>query len=472
MSKLNPRPAVAIVAISLSAITFNTAANAQDKEPVPDSPAIEQRVDAMIAKLTLEQKIDLIGGEDSMFIRAVPEINFPRLKMSDGPYGVRTWGPDTAYAAGIGLAASWDPELVRRTGVAIAQDARARGVNFLLAPGVNIYRSPMNGRNFEYFGEDPYLSARTVVPYIEGVQSQGVIATVKHYALNNQEWDRHNASSDADERTIREIYLPAFEAAVREANVGAVMNSYNLVNGVHATQNPCLNLQVLKKEWGFNGILMSDWDATYDGVAAANDGLDLEMPHGTFMNRKTLLPAVQSGQVSQATIDDKVRRIFRTAIRFGFLDRDQLDLNFPLFNQNGRQVALDDARENIVLLKNAGGLLPLDPSRVHTVALLGPNAWPAVPGGGGSSTVTAYEPVSLLAGMSNLLGGRVNVLYARGIPTANEIFEETRFNDSDNKPATNQYAWTVRVETYDSPDFSGTPEVHMVPHISQWTPGQ
>ncbi|HEY0795708.1 MAG TPA: glycoside hydrolase family 3 C-terminal domain-containing protein [Acidisarcina sp.] len=472
MPSLNLRPAAAIVFIGLSVLTVTAACRAQDKGPVPDSPAIEQRVDAMIAKLTLEQKIDLIGGQDSMFIRAIPEINFPRLKMSDGPYGVRTWGPDTAYGAGIGLAASWDPELVRRTGESIAQDAHARGVHFLLAPGVNIYRAPMNGRNFEYFGEDPYLSAHTTVPYIEGVQSQGVIATVKHYALNNQEWDRHNASSDADERTIRELYLPAFEAAVKVAHVGAVMNSYNLINGVHATQSPFLNLQVLKKEWGFDGILMSDWDATYDGVAAANNGLDLEMPDAKFMNRKTLLPAVQSGQVTQATIDEKVRRIFRTAIRFGFLDHDQLDPSVPLYNQQGRQVALDDSRESIVLLKNEGNLLPLDPATIHTVAVLGPNAWPAVPGAGGSSTVTPYDAVSLLTGMSNQLGGKVNVLYARGLPTEEEIFRGTQFSDGDGKSTTNPWQPTVKVETFDNASFTGPAETRSMPRIAQWTPAE
>ncbi len=169
----------------------------------------------MIAKLTLQQKLELIGGEHDMFIRAEPAAGFPRLKMSDGPMGVRTWGPDIAYAGGIALAAIWDPELAREMGVSIGDDARARGVNFLLAPGVDIYRAPMNGRNFEYFGEDPFLAAHTAVSYIEGVQSQGVIATVKHFAANDEEYDRHNVSSDLDERTLREIDLPVFEAAVK-----------------------------------------------------------------------------------------------------------------------------------------------------------------------------------------------------------------------------------------------------------------
>lgn len=444
--------------------------------PVPDSPAIEKRVDAMIARLTLQQKLELIGGEDSMFIRAEPAAGFPRLKMSDGPMGVRTWGPDTAYAGGIALAASWDPALVREMGVSIGDDARARGVNFLLGPAVDIYRAPMNGRSFEYFGEDPYLSAHTAVPYIEGVQSQGVVATVKHFALNNEEYDRHNVSSDIDERTMREIYLPAFEAAVKVAHVGAVMNSYNLINGVHATQNHHLNIDILKNGWGFNGILMSDWDATYSAVGAANNGLDLGMPSGKFMNPKNLLPAVKDGQVSEATIDDKVRRIFRTAIRFGFLDRDQTDLNIPDYTQMGRRVALQEALESITLLKNQGHVLPLNANEVHTIAVFGPDAWPAVPGAGGSSHVTPCEASSIMTGLSDYLGKRVKVLYARGLPSLQDIFTGTRFVDKNGKPGAPWFeSKAVKVETFDNPNFSGTPQVTYVPVIAsfkseEWTP--
>src|SRR5918997_1334961 len=240
--------------------------------------------------------------------------------MADGPNGVRHYGPATTMPSGIALAATWNPQLAERVGTEIARDARAKGVHFLLGPGVNIYRAPMNGRNFEYFGEDPFLAARTTVGYIRGVQSQGVAATVKHYAGNNSEFDRHKTDSVIDERALREIYLPAFEAAVREARVAAVMDSYNLVNGVHASQHGRLNNEVMKREWGFDGVIMSDWDGTYDAVGAANGGLDLEMPSGKHMNRANLLPAVESGKVSVATIDDKVRRILRAAARSGWLD--------------------------------------------------------------------------------------------------------------------------------------------------------
>ncbi|HWF66664.1 MAG TPA: glycoside hydrolase family 3 N-terminal domain-containing protein, partial [Acidobacteriaceae bacterium] len=255
----------ALLLLLSSAVFASTAVLAQsvsqstNQTPHPITPAMEQKVDAMVKKLTLDEKIALIGGEDGMFIRAEPSIGFPRLKMSDGPMGVRTWGPSTAYAAGIGLAASWDTSLAKEVGIGIGEDARARGVNFLLGPGVDIYRMPLNGRNFEYFGEDPYLDARITVGYIDGVQSQGVSATVKHFALNDSEFDRNDENSIADERTMREIYFPAFEAAVKDAHVGAIMDSYNLVNGEHSTQNNFMNIQVLRKDWGFRGILMSDW---------------------------------------------------------------------------------------------------------------------------------------------------------------------------------------------------------------------
>jgi len=292
--------------------------------PSATTPAVEGRVDALLKQLSLEEKIDLIGGVHDFYIREIKHIGLPALKMADGPFGVRNYGPSTTFG-GIGLAATWDPELVGRIGAVIGQDARARGVHFMLGPGVNISRSPLCGRNFEYFGEDPFLASRTAVAYITGMQSQGVSATIKHFMGNNQEFLRHDGDSIIDERTMREIYLPTFEAAVKEAHVGAIMDSYNLINGQHATQDGSLNNLIAKKEWGFEGIVMSDWDATYDGVAAANGGLDLEMPSPKFMNRTTLLPAVKEGSVSEATIDDKVRRILRTAIRFGWLDREQAD---------------------------------------------------------------------------------------------------------------------------------------------------
>jgi beta-glucosidase len=384
------------------------------------------RVASLLKQLTLEEKIDLIGGVDDFYIRANPKIGLPRLKMADGPVGVRNYGPSTVFG-GIGLAATWDPDLIRRMGAVIGEDARARGVHFMLGPAVNIYRAPMNGRNFEYFGEDPFLAARTAVAYIQGVQSHGVSTTIKHFMGNNQEYDRHNGDSIIDERTMREIYLPTFEAAVKEAHVGAIMDSYNLINGVHMSQNGHLNTDIVKKEWGFSGIMMSDWTSTYDAVAAANSGLDLEMPSGKVMNRATLLPAVQAGKVNEGTIDDKVRRILGTAIRFGWLDRDQTDLSIPQLNPEGRKVALEAARGSIVLLKNDNNLLPLSRTKIHTIAVIGPDAYPAVPSGGGSAEAKPFAAVSYLEGLADYLGDREKVYYARGIPRFDEIAEHTEF---------------------------------------------
>jgi beta-glucosidase len=375
----------------------------------------------------MEEKIDILGGIDDFYLKPVPRLGIPTLKMSDGPLGVHDYGPTTAYPAGIALAASWDTELARRVGIMMGKDARARGVHFILAPGMNIYRAPMNGRNFEYLGEDPYLASRMAVGLIKGIQEQRVIATVKHFVANNSEFDRMNLSSDMDERTLREIYLPAFEASVREAKVGAVMDAYNLVNGTYMTQNNFLNNEVLKKEWGFDGILMSDWGATHDGIAAANAGLDLEMPSAAFMNRETLLPAIKEGRVSTATIDDKVRRILRTAINFGFLDGPQTDSDIPLYSQEGRQVALEEARSGMVLLKNSGNLLPLDKTKLKTIAVVGPDSFPAVIGGGGSSQTQPFSSISYLEGISNYLGTKGKVLYAVDIPPLDEVFKKPTF---------------------------------------------
>jgi beta-glucosidase len=440
----------------LLAILLCGALGASAQGPMPDSPAIEAKAHALVARLTLEEKIKLLGGVDSMFTQAVPSIGLPRFKMSDASVGVRTWGPTTAYAGGVALAATWDQDFARSLGEALGKDARARSVNFLLGPGVNIARSSVGGRNFEYLSEDPFLNAALVVPFIEGVQSQGVIATVKHYALNDQEYNRHNADVEVDERTMREIYLPAFEAAVTKAHVDAVMNSYNLVNGSHATQNEFLNLKVLKGDWGFQSILMSDWDATYDGVAAANNGLDLEMPDARFMNAATLLAAVKAGTVKESTIDDKVLRLLRVVLRYGFLDRPQFDLADSTYSVADRAVALNGALESLTLLKNDGHFLPLDAAKIKTIAIIGPDAWPAVVGGGGSSEAQAFEPVSILTGIANIAGSGVSVLYSRGLPELPELFWHTRWEGA------------VKVDDYPSRDFTGTPQTSTEEGLSNW----
>ena len=440
---------LALLLILVNVIVFD----AWSQAPSATTPAIEARAESMLKQLSLEEKIDLISGVNDFYIREIKHIGLPALKMSDGPVGVRNYGPATTFG-GVGLAATWDPELAQRIGAVIGQDARARGVHFMLGPGVNISRAPMCGRNFEYFGEDPFLASRTAVAYIKGMQNEGVSATIKHYMGNNQEFLRHDADSIIDERTMREIYLPTFEAAVKEAHVGAIMDSYNFINGQHATQNGFLNNDVAKKEWGFDGIMMSDWDATYDGVAAANGGLDLEMPSGKFMNRATLLPAVKSGQVSEATIDDKVRRILRTAIRFGWLEREQTDLSIPLLNMLGRKAALEAARSGMVLLKNEGNLLPLDKTKITSIAVIGPDAYPAQAVGGGSAGVSPFAAVSYLEGIASYLGSNAKVYYERGIPSFGEMADATSFSsDEGGKQA------GLSAEIFNHSNLSGEPAV-------------
>jgi len=414
----------------------------------------DARAAAILQRMTTEEKIDYIGGVDGFFIRGVPRLGVPRLKMADGPIGVRNFGPATTMAAGISLAATWDPALAEQVGTQIGRDARTKGVHFLLGPGVNIYTAPMNGRNFEYFGEDPFLASRIAVGYIRGVQSQGVSATVKHFMGNNSEYDRHNVDDIIDERALREIYLPVFEAAVKEGHVGAIMDSYNLVNGAHLTQNGYLNNEVAKKEWGFRGIVMSDWTATYDAVAAANGGLDLEMPSGKFMNRANLLPALQQGKVTIATVDDKVQRILRTAIEFGWWDREQMDLSIPRYNLDGRKTALEAAREGMVLLKNDGIVLPLRRDAVKSIAIIGPGSDPAVPVGGGSARVQPFAAVSFLRGLVEKIGDHATVYYARGIPSRAEIADATEFFTTASRGDSG-----VRLDIFANPDLAGAPAV-------------
>lgn len=401
--------------------------------------------------MTLAEKLDYIGGYNDFYVRPIPRLGVPALKMADGPAGVRNYGDSTAYPTGIALASTWNPALVEEVGVSMGQDARARGVHFLLAPAVNIYRAPMCGRNFEYFGEDPFLSSRMAVAAVKGIQSQGVIATVKHFAGNNQEWDRHHVSSDIDDRTLHEIYLPAFESAVKEGHAGAIMDSYNPLNGVHMTENEGMNAGIAKKEWGFRGIIMSDWDATYDGIAAANGGLDLEMPSGKFMSRETLLKAVKSGRVQEATIDDKVRRIVRTAIEFGFFDRPQQIDSIPRGNPAAHRVALQAARESIVLLKN-NGLLPFDPAKLKRIAVIGPNAGVAITGGGGSSLVHPFEAATVVDAVKKLVGMETTVGYAPGVPVASDSFRQTEFSTTAEGGTPGLVA-----EYFNNPELKGAP---------------
>lgn len=366
------------------------------------TPQTEQRAKALVEKMTLEEKIDYISGVRSFYIRAIPRLGIPEIRMADGPQGIRNNTKSTLYPSGILSAATWNRELVRQLGNGLGRDAKARGVSILLGPGVNIYRSPLCGRNFEYFGEDPYLSSETAKQYILGVQEKGVIATIKHFAANNQEWSRHHASSDVDERTLQEIYFPTFRKAVQEAGVGAVMDSYNPVNGVHATENAWMNIEILRKQWGFKGILMSDWTSVYSTVGAANGGLDLEMPVGKFMVKEKLIPVIENGIVKEKTIDEKVQHILQTLITFGLFDNPLEDKSIERDNAESKATALNLAREGIVMLKNDDNVLPL--RKGHTL-IIGPNA-DMIPTGGGSGFVTPYSTVSVYEGMTQIKGNK------------------------------------------------------------------
>ena len=393
----------------------------------------KNRIENLVHKMSLEEKIDMLGGFNRFSIRPNERLGIPEIKMTDGPLGVRSInGEATAFPASIALAASWDKELVEKVGAAIGQETRAKGKHILLAPGMNIYRAPMNGRNFEYLGEDPYLSGQMAVSYIKGVQKEGVIATAKHLVANNQEYDRHHTSSDMDERTLREIYLPAFKASVQEGNVGIVMTAYNPVNGVHASNNDYLINDVLKAEWGFDGFVVSDWASTYDGVAAANAGLDLEMPDAKFMNRDTLLPAIESGKLKKEVIDNKIRRILQVYERFGFLDGNADSGTGELNWEANKQTALDATRGSIVMLKNANMILPLE--NIQSIAVLGPNCHPAVYRGGGSSEVKPKRTISVFEGLSVLAEG-VKVDFESGpvIKLTDGISKQSDFYTYDNR---------------------------------------
>ena len=357
-----------------------------------------ERAAALVAQMTLEEKCDYIGGsKDGFYIRPIDRLGIPLIRMADGPQGVRNNTKSTLFACGVAAAASWNEDVVYEMGVALGQDSRARGVHILLGPGVNIYRSPLCGRNFEYMGEDPILAGNTAAQYIKGVQSQGVMATVKHFALNNQEFNRHHVSSDADERTMYEIYFPAFKAAV-DAGVASVMSSYNLVNNVHAAENKWLLTDVLRNEWGFQGFVMSDWTSTYSTLGCVRSGLDLEMPQGFCMNYETIKPLIETGVIREKDIDTKVENILSNMIAYGFLDRPQLDTTIKEDNPYSREVAYKLSCESAVLLKNSGAL-PL--RKGGKIALMGPRA-DVIPCGGGSGSVDPLYSISLYEGMKQL----------------------------------------------------------------------
>lgn len=405
---------------------LNTVSSARYRDPhLP----LEVRVEDLLSKLTLEEKISLIHANSKFTIAGIPRLGIPARWMSDGPNGVRedigpdSWAPaghtddfSTAMPAGICLAATWNPDLAFKEGEAIGQEARARHKDVMLGPGVNIMRTPLCGRNFEYLGEDPLLTSRMAVGYIRGEQSQDISSCVKHFALNNQEFDRGAINVEVDERTLREIYLPAFKAAVQQAGVWTVMGAYNQFRGQHCCENDYLLNSILKKEWGFQGVVVSDWAGVHDTKEAVFNGLDLEMGtdrnYSDFYLAQPYLDGLKSGIYPLSGLDEKVRRNLRVILATHVLDagRKTGSLNTVAHQATARSVA----EEGMVLLKNERHLLPLDAKRIKSIAVIGENAVRLQANDGGSSQVKAFYEITPLQGILKRAGQNVNITFSEG----------------------------------------------------------
>jgi beta-glucosidase len=409
--------------------------------PILGASTLDDRVEALLKRMTLEEKASLTSGLDNMQTRAIPRLGIPALLMTDGPNGVR-WDRSTAFPTGICLAANWDVGLAQRVGSALAREAKGKGRNMLLGPCVNINRHPFGGRNFESYGEDPWLASRVAVAWVSGLQQGGVAASTKHFAANNQETLRMSIDARVDERVLREIYFPAFEAAVKEAHTLTVMCAYNQLNGKHCSANAWLLDQVLKKEWGFQGLVVSDWGATHEGPGAAEAGLDLEMPGpGTYMGKALL------GAVPESVLTEQARRILRVMFQLGLFDHATPAPDPALANSAENQaVAKEVAEGGAVLLKNEGQALPLDLSKIHVLAVIGPGAASARVGGGGSSEISPPYSISPLAGLQERLKGKVEVLYAPGKSMDEEL---------DAVPASALRG--LKAEYFSNQEFKGSP---------------
>lgn len=412
---------------------------AQQKAPVylDDTKPIQLRVEDALARMTVEEKVAMCHAQSKFSSAGVPRLGIPDIWMTDGPHGIRPevlwdewsqagWTNDscTAFPALTALAATWNREMALLYGKSIGEEARYRNKNVLLGPGVNIYRTPLNGRNFEYMGEDPFLSSKMVVPYIKGVQSNGVATCVKHFALNNQETDRHKVNVNVDDRALYEIYLPAFKAAVQEGDTWAIMGSYNLYKGQHCCHNQYLLNDILRDEWGFKGVVVADWGGVHDTNQAIHNGLDMEFgtwtdglswgtsnAYDNYYLARPYLNKIKSGEVGTKELDEKVRRI----LRLSFLTTMAKDKPFGSFGTEehalaGRKIA----EEGIVLLQNKGNILPIDLNKTKKIAVIGENAIKMMTVGGGSSSLKAKYEISPLDGLKKRVGTAAEVVYARG----------------------------------------------------------
>lgn len=385
----------------------------------------DARARELVGKMTLPEKItELHGIQDKEYYRYIPPIlrlGIPAFHIANGPAGVGPAGDDpqkpaTAFPAPISLAASWDLDLAKQYGVLMGRESKDLDEDLLEAPDINIARVPQNGRTFEAFGEDPWLVSQMAVAEILGIQTQGVIANVKHYAANNQETNRSSVNVIVDERTLHELYLPAFEASVRQGHVASLMAAYDKVNGDYCCQNPELLNQILKKDWGFQGFVTSDFGAVHSTAPSALAGLDLEMPTGKFFG-SNLEMAVESGRVPVSVIDDKLIRRFRTMMEFGLFDHAEKTSPIPATKDGIESRHLAEA--GMVLLKNDGNELPLNPNNLHSIAVIGPYAAKASTGGGGSSHVEPLYMIAPVEGIQQRLGSKLKIMFADGADTTN-----------------------------------------------------
>src|SRR5260370_20918497 len=371
---------------------------------------MDDRVENVLSQMTLQEKVSMLAGTNRWYTVPVERLGGGWVRMTDGRNGGRGAGGFTSgvkvtwFPAEISLASTWNTNLVERVGQALAHEAKTKGAQVLLAPTVNIQRSPLGGRNFECFSEDPYLSARLAVAYITGLQREGVGASLKHYVCNDEEFERFSISSEVRERALREIYLLPFEAAVREANTWTAMPAYNLVNGMAASEHPYLLTEVLRHEWGFDGVVMSDWFYSVKSTSASvNAGLDLEMPSPRWRGEK-LLVAVERGEGAGATIDTSVRRLLQLLVKAGLFEHPEAapeqDIDLP----EHRALIREAAAEGIVLLKNEQHVLPLQREQLNSIAMIGPNAQVAQIMGGGRRPVNAHYAITPFPGIVAKVG--------------------------------------------------------------------
>src|SRR6516225_9767315 len=373
---------------------------------------------ALVAEMTLEEKALLLSGDGWWHTHPIDRLQIPALSISDGPHGLRkveggglpTSVPATCFPTASALASSWDTELIGQVGVALAEECQAHDVQVLLGPGVNMKRSPLAGRNFEYFSEDPFLAGKMAAAYIQGVQSQGVGTSLKHYAANNQEFERMVTSSNLDERTLRELYLPAFEIAVKEAQPWSVMAAYNPVNNVYATENSLLLCDILRTQWGFEGFVVSDWGAVHDGVAGVNAGLSLEMPGSGDYHRNKVIEAVRTGRLSPSRLDEAIVRLLAVILKA----KDHQWSGVAFDAENHDALARRAAGESLVLLKNSDGFLPLDFRQIKTIALIGAFAKTPRYQGSGSSQVNPTRISTAYDELVKLVDKNTVVRYAAG----------------------------------------------------------